>query len=39
VSESNVELLRRWFAAFNARDINRMVALSDPSVEFQSGSP
>jgi ketosteroid isomerase-like protein len=29
--ESNVELLRRWFEAFNARDIEAVIALSDPS--------
>jgi hypothetical protein len=36
VSEQNVELLRRWITAFNARDLEAMIALSDPNVEFHS---
>jgi ketosteroid isomerase-like protein len=31
-----VELLRRWFEAFNARDIERIIALSDPRIEAHS---
>ena len=31
MSERNVELLRRWFEALNARDIEAVIALCDPS--------
>jgi ketosteroid isomerase-like protein len=31
MSEQNVELLRRWFEAFNAHDIEAVIALCDPS--------
>src|SRR2546422_8443249 len=31
MSERNVELQRRWIEAFNARDIEAMIALCDPS--------
>lgn len=34
--ERNLELLRRWIEAFNARDIEAMLALCDPSIEFHS---
>jgi hypothetical protein len=37
VSEQNVELHRRAIAAYNARDVEAMIALSDPSIEFHSG--
>jgi ketosteroid isomerase-like protein len=36
VSEQNVELLRRAYEAFNARDIETLIAYYDPSVEFHS---
>ena len=36
MSRENVELTRRWFEAFNARDIEGMIALFDPSIEFRS---
>ena len=36
MAQGNVELHRRLFAAFNARDINAFVALCDPEVEFHS---
>jgi ketosteroid isomerase-like protein len=36
MSERDVELLRRWFDAFNARDLEAMIALYDPSIEFHS---
>jgi ketosteroid isomerase-like protein len=36
VSERNVELLRRWITAFNARDLETMIALSDPNIELHS---
>jgi ketosteroid isomerase-like protein len=34
--ERNIELLRRWFEAFNARDIEAVIALCDPSGVFIS---
>ena len=37
MSERNVELHRRWIEAFNSRDIEAVIALCDPSVEFHSG--
>jgi len=36
VSEQNIELLRRASEAFNARDIEAFIALSDPSIEWNS---
>ena len=36
MSERNVELTRRVNEAFNARDIEAMIALCDPSIEFHS---
>ncbi|TMK97607.1 MAG: nuclear transport factor 2 family protein [Actinobacteria bacterium] len=36
MSEDNVELLRRWIDAFNARDIEALIAYSDPSIELHS---
>jgi len=36
VSEQSVELHRRIYAAFNARDVDALVALCDPSVEIRS---
>jgi ketosteroid isomerase-like protein len=36
VPQENVELLRRWFQALNARDIEELTALSDPSGVFIS---
>jgi ketosteroid isomerase-like protein len=36
VSEGDIELLRRWFDAFNARDVEAAVALCDPSGVFTS---
>jgi ketosteroid isomerase-like protein len=36
VSEQNVELHRRGMKAFNARDIEAFIALSDPQIEFHS---
>jgi len=36
VSEQNVDRLRRWITAFNARDIEAMIELCDPNVEFHS---
>jgi hypothetical protein len=36
VSEHNLETLRRWVQAFNARDIDQLIACCDPSIEFHS---
>src|ERR1700730_7811007 len=36
MAESNVELMRRLVAAFNARDIDAMIRYCDPSIEFDS---
>jgi ketosteroid isomerase-like protein len=36
MSERNVELHRRFGEAFNARDIEAMLALCDPSIEWHS---
>jgi ketosteroid isomerase-like protein len=36
MSERNVELHRRAIEAFNARDIERLIALCDPGVEWNS---
>jgi hypothetical protein len=35
-SPSNVELTRRFIAAFNARHVDGLIAYSDPSVELHS---
>jgi ketosteroid isomerase-like protein len=37
MSECNVELHRHWIEAFASRDIEAVIALCDPSVEFRSG--
>jgi ketosteroid isomerase-like protein len=36
VSEQNVELQRRFTEAFNARDVEALIALCDPNVEIHS---
>jgi ketosteroid isomerase-like protein len=36
VSESSIELHRRIYEAFNSRDLDALVALSDPQIEIQS---
>jgi ketosteroid isomerase-like protein len=36
MSGRGVELNRRWFEAFNARDLEALIALCDPGVEFHS---
>ena len=36
MSEQNVELHRREIEAFNARDIEAFISLSDPQIEFYS---
>jgi hypothetical protein len=35
-SERSVELTRRWIEVFNARDIEALIALCDPSIELHS---
>jgi ketosteroid isomerase-like protein len=34
MSERNIELMRRMFEAFNARDVEAFIASCDPSIEF-----
>ena len=36
MSQENVEIVRRMYDAWNRRDEEEMLALSDPEVEFQS---
>jgi hypothetical protein len=36
VSEDNVELHRRIYGSFNARDVTELLALCDPSITVQS---
>jgi hypothetical protein len=36
MSDGNVELTRRFVAAFNARDIQTMIVCFDPSIEYRS---
>jgi ketosteroid isomerase-like protein len=36
MSERNVELTRRVYEAFNARDIEALIAYCDPSIEYHS---
>src|SRR5947209_5681779 len=36
MSPENVEVLRRWIDAFNARDIEAIIAYCDPSIELHS---
>ena len=36
MSAANVELQRRWLAAFNARDVEAFVACCHPDVEYHS---
>jgi ketosteroid isomerase-like protein len=36
MSDGNIELLRRWFEALNARDLEAVIALCDPSGVFIS---
>jgi hypothetical protein len=38
MSERNVELSRGWVEAFNARDVEALIAYRDPSVELHSTS-
>ena len=36
MSERNVELNRRWIKAFNQRDIETLIGMCDPAIEFRS---
>ena len=36
MSQENVEIVRRWNAAYNRRDFETMFELSDPDLEFTS---
>jgi ketosteroid isomerase-like protein len=36
MSQENVELMRAWTDAFNAHDIEAMIALCDPDIDFHS---
>ena len=36
MSQENVDLHRRWFEAYNARDIEALIAYCDPGIEFHS---
>jgi ketosteroid isomerase-like protein len=36
MSLENIELTRRWYEAWNARDAEAMIAFCDPSVEYHS---
>ena len=36
MSEQNIELHRRWLEAYNARDMESLIAYCDPGIEFHS---
>jgi ketosteroid isomerase-like protein len=36
MSRENVEVVRRWFEAYNRRDIEALLEVSDPDIEFRS---
>ena len=36
MSQENVEIVRRWVAAYNQRDMDALIKLTDPDVEFRS---
>ena len=36
MSEHNIELARRWVAAYNARNIEALTSCCDPSIEFHA---
>jgi ketosteroid isomerase-like protein len=38
VTSANVELARRLVAAFNARDVEALVSLCDPAIEYRSAA-
>ena len=36
MSQENVEIVRRWNAAYNLRDMDTLIKLTDPDFEFRS---
>jgi ketosteroid isomerase-like protein len=36
MSERNIEQYRRWFEAYNAHDIERLISTANPSIELHS---
>jgi ketosteroid isomerase-like protein len=36
MSQQNVEIVRRWVDAYNRRDIDGLIEISDPDIELQS---
>jgi ketosteroid isomerase-like protein len=36
MSQENLEVVRRWIEAYNARDIEGLLDVSDPEIEFRS---
>ncbi len=36
MSQVNVEIVRRWNAAYNERDMDTLIELTDPDIEFRS---
>src|SRR3954454_8865182 len=36
MSRENVEIVRRWNAAYNRRDFETLIELTDPDIEFRS---
>ena len=36
MSQENVEVVRRWIEAYNARDMERLIALNEADFEFRS---
>ncbi len=36
MSQENVDVVRRWLEAYNRRDIEELLELSDPDIEFRS---
>jgi ketosteroid isomerase-like protein len=36
MSQENVEVVRRWTAAYNQRDMDALIKLTDPDIEFRS---
>ena len=36
MSQENVEIVRRWNTAYNERDFDTLLGLTDPNVEFRS---
>jgi ketosteroid isomerase-like protein len=36
MSQENVEIVRRWNTAYNRRDFENLIELTDPDLEFRS---